>query len=82
MTDINKLPVELRLEVLEQLVQALARGILQHEYSKDLCRNNTERVCQELANKGDLQAALKAMACDDDGAQAVLDRVTAHSKDF
>ncbi len=74
--DIKSLPLELRLELLEQLVQVLARGILQHEYAKDLGRFNTEEVCKELANNGDLYAALRALARDDDGgAQAVLERI-------
>lgn len=73
----KSLPVELRLELLEQLVQGLARGLLQHEYSKDLARSGTEEMCRCLANDGDLHGALRALARDDGGAQAVLDKIDA-----
>ena len=51
-----------RISRLEHLVCVLARGILQHEYSKDLCRHGTEDALQELANNHDLTAALIAVA--------------------
>lgn len=51
-----------RIERLEMLVCMLARGILQHEYSKDLCRHGTEEACKALANDYDLNAALIALA--------------------
>jgi hypothetical protein len=50
-----------RCHKLEQLVCVLARGILQHEYSKDLCRNGTEAVCKALAND-DIDKALQVLA--------------------
>jgi hypothetical protein len=51
-----------RCHKLEQLVCVLARGILQHEYSKDLCRNGTEAVCKVLANDEDIDKALQVLA--------------------
>jgi len=51
-----------RISRLEHLVCVLARGILQHEYSKDLVRHGTEDALQALADKHDLNAALIAVA--------------------
>lgn len=73
--DITQLPVEVRLEVLEELVSVLARGLLQIEYSKDLCRHGTEKVCKLLANDGDLVAAIVALAEDNDGFDPLLGRL-------
>lgn len=51
-----------RIARLELLVCVLARGILAHEYSKDLCRGGTEEACKALANDQDLNAAMIALA--------------------
>lgn len=51
-----------RISRVEVLVCMLARGILSHEYSKDLCRDGVEAACKALANDGDLQAALVILA--------------------
>lgn len=50
-----------RIERLEVLVCMLARGILQHEYSKDLSRHGTEAACKALAEQ-DLNGALIELA--------------------
>jgi hypothetical protein len=47
---------------LETLVCMLARAILQHEYSKDLCRHGTEEACKAMANEGDLEKAVSILA--------------------
>ena len=57
--DILKLRV--RVQTLETLVCMLARGILQHEYSKDLSRHGTEEACKQLANHGNFKAAILAL---------------------
>lgn len=46
-----------RIERLERLVEILARGILLHEYAKDLCRENTEASLREL-ERGHLNKAI------------------------
>jgi hypothetical protein len=51
-----------RVTRLEALVCMLARGILQHEYSKDLCRHGTEAACDALANDSDLEKAVSIIA--------------------
>ena len=46
-----------RIERLERLVEILARGILLHEYAKDLSRQNTETALREL-ERGALNKAI------------------------
>jgi hypothetical protein len=46
-----------RVETLEKLVIVLARGILCHEYAKDLSRANTEEILKVMCNEEDLEAA-------------------------
>ncbi len=46
-----------RCDRLERLVIVLARGILLHEYSKDLCRYDTEEILKLMCNEMDLHAA-------------------------
>ncbi len=52
----------IRIEKLEQVVFILARGLLQYQYEKDLCRNGTEDACQALANDENIDAALLAVS--------------------
>jgi len=47
-----------RIARLERLVQAIARGVLLHEYAKDLSRDGVEAILLEVSD-GDLDAALK-----------------------
>lgn len=60
-------PFNLRARVgrLEEIVCVLARGILLHEYSKDLCRGGVEAACKALANDGDIKGALAEIENDD-----------------
>jgi len=51
-----------RITRLEALVCMLARGLLQHEYSKDFCRHGTEEACKALANEDDLEKAVSILA--------------------
>lgn len=46
-----------RVRTLEKLVMILARGILLHEYAKDLDRYGTEKALCLLANDGALEKA-------------------------
>jgi hypothetical protein len=50
--------IDSRVAQLEKLVCVLALGILQHEYSKDLCRHGTEDALLKLANDEDLPGAI------------------------
>ena len=47
-----------RIAHLEEVAYILARGILQHEYAKDLSRHGTEEACKLLANELDIAAAV------------------------
>lgn len=50
-----------RVERLESVVCILARGILSHEYSKDLCRGGIEEALKTLAYDENLKAAISAI---------------------
>ena len=73
--DTKQLPLQVRVEVLEVLVRVLARGILQHEYSKDLNRGRTKAVCLQLANERDLVAAIVTLAEGNEGWDELLGRM-------
>lgn len=53
----SELNHEERIARLEALVAVLARGILLHEYAKDLSRENTEAALQAV-EQGELNTAL------------------------
>lgn len=62
-TESPSLPYNLkaRVERLEIVVCILARGILLHEYSKDLCRGGIEEALRKLAYDENLKTAISAV---------------------
>lgn len=79
--DLSRLTLELRVEMLEQLVQGLARGLLQHEYSKDLERFNTKAMCNQLANEGDPVGALHTLAEESNQVRDLITRIYRAERD-